>query len=62
MSLYIKKGFHLNNKSIQLLNEWDIFSHKGQAIIHLIEKLDFYITDKNEVSLNDKNFTFITIN
>lgn len=62
LSLYIKKGFHLNNKSIQLLNEWDIFSHKGQAIIHLIEKLDFYITDKNEVSLNDKNFTFITIN
>lgn len=62
LSLYIKKGFHLNNKSIQLLNEWDIFSHKGQAIIHLIEKLDFYITDKNEFSLNDKNFTFITIN
>lgn len=62
LSLYIKQGFHLNNKSIQLLDEWNIFSHKGQAIIHLIEKLDFYITDTNEVSLNDRNFTFITIN
>lgn len=62
LSLYIKHGFHLNSKSIPLLDEWDIFSNKGQAIIYLIEKLDFYITDKNDVNLNEKNLDIIIKN